>query len=120
MNDILLIDDDESFRGMLFKLLTKAGYNVVACHNGKEGVDLFRKQPDFLVITDLIMPEQEGIETIMQLSREYPGVKIIAVSGGGKGSPDIYLESAIRLGACRAFAKPFDTREFLATVKELA
>lgn len=119
MDDILLIDDDEDFRGMLFKLLTKAGYQVVACHDGKEGVELFRKHPDFLVITDLIMPEQEGIETIMQLRREYPGVRIIAMSGGGKCSPDIYLESAVRLGACRAFTKPFDTREFLATVKEL-
>ena len=120
MAGILLIDDDEDFRTMLFKLLTRAGYKVVACSDGKKGLDLFRKSPDFLVITDLIMPNQEGIETIVQLRKEYPDVKIIAMSGGGRGNPNIYLDSAVCLGACKGFAKPFDTEEFLAAVKELA
>ena len=119
MADILLIDDDESFRGMLRRLLTRAGHTVVDCGDGKKGVALFRQNPTFLVITDLIMPDQEGIETIIQLRREYPEVKIIAMSGGGRVTPEIYLDSAASLGAKRTFAKPFDTDEFLAAIKEL-
>lgn len=120
MTDILVIDDDEDFRGMVCTLLTRAGYEVVACPDGKKGVELFRRNPGCLVITDLIMPDREGIEIIMELRRDYPEVKIIAMSGGGRGNPDVYLHSAVCLGACKAFAKPFDTREFLAAVKKLA
>ncbi len=119
MAEILLIDDDESFRGMLARLLTRAGHTVETCGDGKKGVEIFRKKPDYLVITDLIMPDQEGIETIIQLRREFPGVQIIAMSGGGRVSPNIYLDSAASLGAKRIFTKPFDTEEFLAAVQEL-
>lgn len=119
MADILVIDDDEGFRYMVCKLLIRAGYKVLDCQNGKIGVDLLRKNPVPLVITDLIMPDQEGIETIIQLRRDFPEVKIIAVSGGGRGSSDIYLDSAMRLGATRSFSKPFDSEIFLETVKEL-
>lgn len=119
MADILVIDDDEGFRGMVCTLLTKAGYEVIACDDGKKGVELYRGNPCSLVITDLIMPDQEGIETIMALHRDYPGVNIIAMSGGGRGNPEVYLHSAVCLGARRAFTKPFDTREFLAAVREL-
>ena len=119
MADILLIDDDEGFRGMLCKMLTRAGHTVVSCEDGKKGVRLFRQNPVFLVITDLIMPDQEGIETIIQLRKEFPNVKIIAMSGGGRITPEIYLNSAASLGAGRTFAKPFDTDDFLAAIKEL-
>ena len=119
MREILLIDDDECFRGMLFKLLSRNGYAVVACNDGREGVELFRKNPEFLVITDLIMPGQEGIDTILQLLQEFPGVKIIAMSGGGRVAPGIYLDSASCLGASRIFVKPFDNGEFLAAVRAL-
>ena len=119
MAEILLIDDDEGFRGMLHRLLTREGHSVVACGDGRAGVALFRKHPVYLVITDLIMPDQEGIETIIQLRREFPGVKIIAMSGGGRVTPEIYLVSAANLGACRTFIKPFDTAEFLAAIREL-
>lgn len=120
MREILLIDDDEGFRGMLFKLLSRHGFAVVACANGREGVKLYRKNPEFVVVTDLIMPDQEGIETIIQLKREYPDARIIAMSGGGRATPGIYLDSALRLGASRSFAKPFDNSEFIAAVRELA
>ena len=93
---------------------------MVSCDDGKKGVALFRKNPDYLVITDLIMPDQEGIETIIQLRKEFPTVKIIAMSGGGRIGPDIYLDTAGRLGATKTFVKPFDHEEFLAAVQELA
>lgn len=120
MTDILVIDDDKVFRTLLFKLLTRNGHNVVACEDGKTAVHFYRKNPQFLVITDLIMPGQEGIETIMLLCKEFPDVKIIAMSAGGRGASDIYLDSAASLGASRTFSKPFDFEEFLMAVKELS
>lgn len=119
MADILVIDDDEAFRYMVCKLLTRAGYKVLDCQNGKIGIDLLRKNSVPLIITDLIMPDQEGIETIIQLRRDFPQVKIIAMSGGGRGNSEIYLDSAMRLGATRCFSKPFDNDAFLDSVKEL-
>ena len=119
MADILVIDDDEDFRYMVVKLLRRAGYHVLDCQDGKKGIDLLRKHAVSLVITDLIMPDQEGIETIIQLRRDFPQVKIIAMSGGGRGSPEIYLNSAMRLGASRCFSKPFDAEAFLGAVREL-
>lgn len=119
MADILVIDDDDGFRAMVCKLLTRAGHKVYECQNGKKGIVLMRQNVVPLVITDLIMPDQEGIETIIQLRKEFPEVKIIAMSGGGRGSSDIYLDSAMRLGASRCFAKPFDTVVFLQAVTEL-
>ena len=119
MADILLIDDDEGFRTMLCRLLTRSGHTVTACEDGRKGVDLFRRNPGFLVITDLIMPEQEGIETIIQLRKEFPDVRIIAMSGGGRVTPEIYLESAANLGASRIFTKPLDTEEFMLAIREL-
>lgn len=118
MADILVIDDDDDFRAMLCKLLIRAGYRVLDCQNGKKGIALIRKNAVPLVITDLIMPDQEGIETIIQLRKEFPEVKIIAISGGGRGSSDIYLDSAMRLGASRCFSKPFETATFLDAVRE--
>ncbi len=119
MTDILVIDDDEGFRYMVCKLLTRTGYSVLHCQDGKKGIALLRQNIVPLVITDLIMPDQEGIETIILLRKEFPEVKIIAMSGGGRGSPGVYLDSAKRLGASRCFAKPFDAEEFLEAVREL-
>ena len=119
MTDILVIDDDKVFRTLLAKLLTGKGYKVATCEDGKKGVALFRSNPFALVITDLIMPDQEGIETIMILRSDYPDVKIIALSAGGAGSSDVYLDSALHLGAARVFAKPIDFDEFLTAVNDL-
>lgn len=116
---ILVIDDDEQIRTLLRQVMEWAGHEVFEAANGREGmVKQSRVQAD-LVITDLIMPEQEGLETITLLKKEYPQVKIIAISGGGRIGPDAYLPAAQELGADRAFTKPFDVRELAATVKEL-
>lgn len=116
---ILVIDDDEQMRILLRQVMEWAGHEVMVASNGREGMLKQRKQQADLVITDLIMPEQEGLETITSLRKEYPQVKIIAISGGGRIGPGAYLPAAQELGANRVFSKPFDVRELAATVKEL-
>jgi len=116
---ILIIDDDEQMRILLRQVMEWAGYEVVEAADGREGMLKQRKEHADLVITDLIMPEQEGLETITGLKKEYPKLKIIAISGGGRIGPDAYLPAAQELGADRVFSKPFDVRELANTVKEL-
>lgn len=116
---ILIIDDDEQIRLILQQIMEWAGYEVTLAENGKVAMEVQRKTPADLVITDLIMPEQEGLETISQLKQECPELKIIAVSGGGRIGPDAYLPAALELGADRVFSKPFEIESVLEAVKEL-
>ena len=116
---ILIIDDDDQIRILLRQVMEWAGHEVIEAADGREGMLQQRKQQADLVITDLIMPEQEGLETITLLKKEYPLVKIIAISGGGRIGPDAYLPAAQELGADRVFSKPFDVRELATTVREL-
>jgi YesN/AraC family two-component response regulator len=83
MANILIIDDDQQILNMLSQILKRAGYGVVEALDGKQGLKLYRENPTDLIITDIIMPEKEGLETIMELQRDFPDVKIIAISGGG-------------------------------------
>jgi CheY-like chemotaxis protein len=85
--------------------------------DGKEAIENCRSHPADLLITDILMPGQEGIETIVQFRRNYPEVKIIAMSGGGRNNGQSYLELAKKLGALRTLAKPFSIKDFLATVQ---
>jgi DNA-binding response OmpR family regulator len=119
MRRILIIDDDVQVLGMLRELFEINGYEVLGAHNGKEGVKLFREKGADIVLTDLIMPEKEGIETIIELHSDYPHLKIIAMSGGGRSGPDGHLLAAEGLGATRTFEKPIDIEELLAVVEEL-
>lgn len=116
---ILVIDDDEQMRVLLRQVMEWAGHEVVEAADGREGTRLQRQHRADLVITDLIMPEQEGLETITALRRDYPGLKIIAISGGGRIGPEAYLPAARELGADRVFSKPFDVQELAETVREL-
>jgi CheY-like chemotaxis protein len=116
---ILLIDDDDQIRTMLREMLGRAGYMVMEASDGKEGVKLYRDQPCDLIITDIIMPEKEGIETIRELKRDFPDVKIIAMSGGGRIDAEDYLHMAKMLGAQRTFAKPIERDKLLGAIKEL-
>jgi CheY-like chemotaxis protein len=116
---ILIIEDDEEIRDLLERLLTREGYAVSAAANGKQGVVAFRADPFDMVITDIIMPEKDGIEAIMDLKRERPDLKLIAISGGGRADPENYLHSAQLLGANRTLRKPFTNDAILAAVKEL-
>jgi len=119
MARILVIDDEPNILMMLKRMLEKAGYDVDIAVNGEEGLALFKKFPADLIITDIVMPEKEGLETIRELKKEYPNVKIIAISGGGRIDSREYLESARLFGAEKIFKKPFRQKEMVAAVKEL-
>ncbi|MEW6262107.1 MAG: response regulator [Thermodesulfobacteriota bacterium] len=119
MTRILVIEDDENTRDVLRQMLNRSGYEVVEARDGKEGLKLYRMEPADLVITDILMPEKEGIQTIMELRREFPWVKIIAISGGGVVGPETYLTMARELGADRTLSKPFTLTALVALVKEL-
>ena len=108
MANILLIDDDQTLRRALRLSLEKLGHAVVEAREGQAGLAAFKSQPIDLVITDLIMPEMEGVETIRALKKLSPGVPIIAITGGGRGSPENYLSIAQQFGAAKVFAKPFE------------
>lgn len=119
MKRILVIDDDDQVRAMIRQMLEKAGYSVMEAQDGEVGMKLHRHNPADLIITDIFMPEKEGLETIRELRRDFPEVKIIAISGGGMTGALSYLSLAKGFGALRTIAKPFDRQELLATVKEI-
>jgi len=105
---ILLIEDDRTLRRALALTLSKKGYDVTEAENGDEGLRAAREQRVDLVITDLIMPGKEGLETIRELRRHSPLVPIIAITGGGRGAATNYLQMAAQFGAAKVFEKPFD------------
>lgn len=119
MQRILIIDDDHHILLMIKKMLERAGYEVDLASNGNEGLDLFKRIQADLVITDIIMPEKEGLETIREMKRLSPDLKIIAMSGGGKISADNYLETAKIFGASRVLAKPFSQKTMVMAVIDL-
>src|SRR5258706_7398782 len=119
MSRILLVDDDDSFRRMLMLTLTNMGHAVVEASNGKEAIKLFEAAPPDVVLTDIVMPEKEGLETIGELRRKHPGVKIIAMSGGGRVSATDYLKIARKLGAAGVLAKPFSNQEMAMVLDEV-
>ncbi len=125
MKKILIIEDDEFVQKMLRQTFERAGYEVGAAENGAAGLKLYDAQlsllePFDIVITDLIMPEMEGIETITKLRKSNPNVKIIAISGGGRNKPEHYLHLAEKLGASYTFTKPVDRDKLLEAVAGLA
>jgi CheY-like chemotaxis protein len=119
MKRILVIDDDDHVRTMLRHMLERVGYDVVEARNGEVGVRIFRAHPADLIITDIFMPEKEGLETIRELVRDFPSAKIIAISGGGISGALSYLPLARSFGALCTIAKPFDRRELLEAVRKL-
>ena len=118
MATILVIDDDESFRSMLRRTLQRAGYDVVEADEGAVGLRTLSGVSVDLVITDIIMPNMEGIETLRVLRRAYPDLKVIAMSGGGRIRADTYLDVAHTFGAFRTLAKPFDNAQLFSAVED--
>lgn len=119
MPRILIIDDDAGLRRILGQILARAGYAVAEAVDGCEGLKSFRKEPVDLVVCDLIMPDKEGLETISVLRKEFPAVKIIAISGGARVTGYDFLPAASGLGANVALAKPFTREQILETVEQL-
>ncbi|MCD4750789.1 MAG: response regulator [Thermoanaerobaculales bacterium] len=119
MVQILVIDDDDVIRASLCEMLRLSGFEVRTAENGHVGMNLFAQAPADLVITDIVMPEKEGLETIVELRRLCPKVKIIAISGGLTGPAKGYLAAARGLGADRVLSKPFTLQDLLKLMKEL-
>ena len=119
MANILVIDDDELMLSFLEERLMYEGFNVLTAINGKEGMELFNDNQVDLVITDIIMPDKDGFETIIELKRICPDIKIIAMSGGGRGHPEHYLDTARCFRAQYTLEKPFKTSDLLEAVYAL-
>jgi DNA-binding response OmpR family regulator len=119
MAKILVIDDELQARDMMKEMLVRAGHEVEVATDGVNGLRIFRELKPDLVVTDLIMPDKEGIETIIELKSIVSEVKIIAVSGGGRYNPEDSLKMAKDLGADYVFRKPFERKEFVLAVNEL-
>jgi CheY-like chemotaxis protein len=118
MARILIIEDDELLRGVLAEALEHAGHTVYQAGNGQEGVDLFRVRPADLVLTDIVMPVKEGVETIMLLRQADRNVPIIAMSGGVPNAK-LYLSIAGRIGAKRILSKPFTPQHLREVVAQV-
>jgi CheY-like chemotaxis protein len=119
MTSILLVDDDEQLRTMLSVVLRRAGYEVQVAIDGIEASNFYRSDPTDLIITDLIMPEKEGLEIIRELRKDYPQAKIIAMTGGGRTGTMNYLKVAKALGAQELLEKPFPTQEILEAIRRV-
>jgi two-component system, chemotaxis family, chemotaxis protein CheY len=119
MAKILVIDDDTIVRNTIVQLLEEDdSYRVLSAEDGVRGMALFRSEQPDLVITDIIMPEQEGIQTITEMRKARPDAKIIAISGGGRIGNTDFLKIAQVLGAMAVIPKPFDLDELMMTVRD--
>ena len=116
---ILLIDDEEAVRMTVGEILKRAGYEVQSAADGNSGLDLFQRQSFDLLITDLLMPEGDGLETIMALRRGRKSLKIMVISGCGQTLGNEYMKIAQHLGADLTLSKPFTRAELLAAVTKL-
>jgi len=120
MAQILIIEDDVEFRNVLKEMLERQDYEIMVASDGEEGIKMFRNNPTPLVITDIIMPNKEGVELIFELQRDFPDAKIIAISGGGKMKAEDCIKTVSLIpNVKRTFQKPFAMDEMLQAVKEL-
>lgn len=117
MATILLVEDDEQMRSMLKIVLERAGYAVQVAKNGKEALGIYSAHPSDLVITDIVMPDTDGLELIMDIQRSRSDVKIIAMTGGRMISVQDYLGMAKSLGAHHILAKPFSNQQMLQSIE---
>jgi len=117
---ILVIEDDADFRTLALRWFRSYGIEAEGAANGAEGLALQRARPASVVVTDIFMPEMEGIETIHDLRREFPEVKVIAMSGRDPRMRFDVFEVARQIGAVRTFKKPFKFEDLVAAVRELA
>lgn len=117
MARILVVDDEVGIRTLVRNMLVRDGHEVTTARDGVEALQVVDREAIDLVITDLIMPEKEGVETISELRTRFPAIKIIAMSGGGMGGATDYLRMARALGAGQTLAKPFTRDDLLKLVK---
>lgn len=119
MSRILVIDDDVAMRSLLRRTLERAGHRVMEASNGREALRLAAAESFDAIITDLLMPETDGIEVVLHLRKAHSTVPILAISGGGRVAGTEYLEMAKTLGANAAIAKPFEPDHLITLVEGL-
>jgi DNA-binding response OmpR family regulator len=119
MPGILIVEDDKELREMLKIPLMRHKYTVLEAGDGKEAITHFKPSITDIVITDLIMPDEDGLKVIMRLREIKPSLKIIAISGGGKAGPGSYLNLAKALGANAVFSKPFSINDLISSIELL-
>ena len=119
MPGILLVEDDKELREMLKMSLLRRNFTVLEAENGKAAITHFKPLITDLVVTDLIMPEEDGLKVVIKLRELKPSIKIIAISGGGKVGPGSYLNLAKALGADAIYSKPFSINDLIAKIEEL-
>ena len=116
---ILIIDDNPQILETFKLFLEREGHSVVTASNGQDGIDIFRKDQAELVITDMVMPVKDGIKTIIELEKEFPNTKIIAISGGGIIEPDRYLSLAKCIGIKQTLTKPITREQLINAVNDV-
>jgi CheY-like chemotaxis protein len=119
MAHILIIDDEPSLRTLFRQFLEGQGFSVAEAADGREGIRLLCAQKPDLVVTDIMMPEMDGLEVILEIRKAHPGIPVIAISGGMKSGKMSFLTHAKKFGACRIFEKPVELAEILQAVREL-
>ena len=119
MTTLLVIDDDNLVRGMMANALRKKGFNVLEAGDGNEGLQVVLHNTVDLVVTDMLMPDKEGVETIIELREINSDMKIIAMSGGGKKQDMTFLKLAKQVGANLVLEKPFRPSDLLGAIEQL-
>jgi CheY-like chemotaxis protein len=119
MPHILVIDDDAPVLSLFGQALENAGYSVALAPDGREGMRLLKQQKPDLIITDIMMPEMDGLELLTKIRKQHAEIPVIAVSGGMKIQPANFLPQAKKFGAQRVFIKPVELSELLHAVQEL-
>jgi CheY-like chemotaxis protein len=119
MPGVLIVEDDKELREMLKMMLLRRNFTVLEADNGKSAITHFKPLLTDIVVTDLIMPEEDGLKVVIKLRELKPSIKIIAISGGGKVGPGSYLNLAKALGADAVYSKPFSLNDLVAKIEQL-
>jgi DNA-binding response OmpR family regulator len=119
MKRILVIEDDNVLRETIIEILSNENYKVSGAQNGEEGINIQNIEKFDLIITDILMPNKDGLEVIMNVRKNFPQTKIIAISGGGRVLAKDYLSIAEKFGSNEIIEKPFDISELLNKVSKL-
>jgi CheY-like chemotaxis protein len=119
MIEVLVVDDDALMRSLLAEWLSEAGYRVRQAENGADALQMLRSRPAGLLITDMDMPGRDGAQTLDEARRILPGLPVIAISGGAIDGRQNWAAMALKRGAAKAVAKPFDRQDLLAAVAEV-
>ena len=117
---VLVVDDNPDLRSFVKIVLERAGFEAEVAADGRRALNLQRERPADVLVTDIFMPEPDGLELIQHFKSRFPGIKIVAISGGGKAGKADYLYVAAEIGAEAVLRKPFSTEALIRTLQELA